>query len=230
MTSLDYYWTEYCKLESQFKDVIDNYCPLVERNKGCISPKLADLSSNIGNWVDTVFKRMAKSGYPPDCPEIRDIDTFRGIFEKYYCLSEQRVRVLPYNHGIISPFEEFSKSENPGWFKVYSEYKHNRPVLLEHMTLELVTRSLAGLFVLNVFPLEMRIYVLKKGIIYSKWGESKRYDTGAAVTETLLSHPHTLRGKYLRFVGGIMAETSIFRFEFRCWKSENDQTLRPSEL
>jgi len=238
---IDDYWTEYCELESQFRDII-RYVALIRRHKDVISLKLANLSSHIGNWMESVFYRMARTEryqrYLPEYPitGIKDfidnpcVDNFRKTFEPYYELSEQRVRVLPHDYGVVKPFEEFSQLVNPEWFKAYSKYKHNREELFNQMTLAHVTNSLAGLFILNVFPWEMREYALKKGIIYSKWGESKTYDTGAAVTETLLSHPHTLRGRYLSFVGGIMAETSIFRFEFRRWKSENDQTLRPSEL
>jgi len=227
---MDKCWTEYRKLESQFKDIVDNYIPLIEKHKDVTSPRLAELSSIIGGWVETAWKRMEKSGYPPHCPTIDNIDTFREVFEQRYHLSKQRVRVLPNDYDIVKPFEELSKSKNPKWFRTYSKHKHNRVMLQNLMTLDLVTRSLAGLFLLNVFPLEMREYALKKGIIYSKWGKSKSYDTGSAMTETLLSHPHTLRGKYLSFVGHIMAETSIFRFEFRRWMSKDDPKVYPSEL
>jgi hypothetical protein len=94
------------------------------------------------------------------------------------------------------------------------------------MTLKKTTEALAGLFLLNVYPHEMREYLLELGVIHGKTTRQK----GAAITETLMSHPNLLQGKFLLMTGFVYAETPLFKFEFRRAMAPDDLRVMPSDL
>jgi hypothetical protein len=178
---------------------------------------------------------MAKAGwnfYNPQCDipnEIANIDSFRRTFETPYRLSKRRVfvkRYLTEFHTVLTPFSAFKRGKTPEWFKDYSRLKHDRVALQKTMTLRRTTEALAGLFLLNVYPFEMREYLLELGVIHGR----NEGDRGSAIIETLRSHPNLLQGKLLNFVGYIYAETPLFKFEFPRANTPNDLTERSSEL
>jgi hypothetical protein len=231
---LDTYWTGYLSLEgafSQFTTVV----PLVDENREVISPKLADLVSSAGNWIDTIFKRMGNQTWPypePTCrlpKDIKNITQFRRTFEEPYRLSEMRVfvrRYLTEYHTVLKPFAAFAQEQSPGWFKDYSEFKHNRVLLQKKVTFSKAAEALAGLFLLNVYPFEMREYLLELGVIH---GRDER-EKGVAIRDTLLSHPNMLQGGYLHITGWVYADTPVFKFEFPRAKTPEDLTEMPSQL
>jgi len=53
---LDRYWTGYLELEKQFSE-FTSYVPFLEENRKVISPKLANLVSLSGNWIESIYKR-----------------------------------------------------------------------------------------------------------------------------------------------------------------------------
>jgi hypothetical protein len=217
---LDRYWTGYLELEREFSE-FTNLVPLISENSNVISPRLANIASLTGNWIETTFRRMAKSGWPfqqPACnvpQEIEDIDTFRNTFEVPYRLSKRAVFVKSYLtelHRRIFPFQSFGEGKNPEWFKDYSRLKHDRLELQKSMTLRKVTDAMAGLFLLSVYPHEMREYLLEQRIIHSKGP-----DKSEVVKKILVSHPSVLPDEIpleAWVEGPIIAETQMFMFEF----------------
>lgn len=209
--------------------------PLMPKHYGVTSPKLADLSSSAGNWIETIFKRMREASWPFPEPSIRfprritSVDQFRDTFEKPYLLSKQRVFVKRYfteYHRVIRPFAAFAKGENPDWFRDYSKLKHDRVKLQAAMTLKKATEALAGLFLLNVYPHEMREYLLELDVIHGETPHGK----GRAIAETLMSHPNLLQGRLLSMARFIYAETPLFKFEFRRARAASDLRVMPSSL
>ena len=202
---LDRYWTGYLELEREFSE-FTNFVPLLKENSEVISPKLANLVSLSGNWIETIFKRrMLEHGWPftdiactlPD--DINNIHKFRTTFEEPYKLSRQVVfvkRYLTEFYRRVSPFASFAQSETPKWFGDYSRLKHDRPELQKCMTLWRTTEALAALFLLSVYPHEMREYLVDLGVIHAPIQATNAIMQGAegkSLKKLLMSHPSLLR-------------------------------------
>jgi len=221
-------------LERDFLE-FTNLVPLIPENSKVVSPKLANIASLAGNWIETTWRRMMKSGWPfqgSTCnlpEEMNKIDTFRETFEVPYRLSKRAVfvkRYLTEFHRRILPFESFGQDENPQWFRDYSGLKHDRLELQKRMTLQNVTDAMAGLFLLSVYPHEMREYLLDLGVIHSDLRDRQ------VVKEILLSDPSLLPDEIpLRaWSGPIIAETQLFSFEFPRRVGPNNPMERESYL
>jgi len=169
---LDRYWTSYLELEREFSE-FTNFVPLIKENSEVISPKLANIASLTGNWIETIFKRRMLeypwpfAEHPCVMPsDIKNINRFRETFEEPYQLSKQVVfvkRYLTEFYRRVSPFSSFTNAKIPDWFRDYSALKHNRPELQKRMTLWKTTEALAALFLLSVYPHEMREYLADLG-------------------------------------------------------------------
>jgi len=224
------YWAAYRELEDKFLEFI-RFVPLIKRHDEVISFELASLASSVGNWIETAFYRMAKyegyEGYPRINKETVSIDDFREAFEPHYQLSQLGVRVLPRDYGIIRPFEEFSSNQSPEWFKAYSKFKHNLEVLFNKMNLRLTVRALAGLFLLSVYPQEMRECVFREGVIHSEYREFVSIDAKSQILSAVRARQPML--DYRGLVGRVYAETELFRFEFPRLR-EDGKTPHPSTL
>jgi len=211
------YLAAYLELEDRFLE-FTRFVPLLKRHDEVISFELASLASSIGNWTETAFYRMSRGnryeGYPVINKEIVSVDDFRDAFEPHYQLSKLSVRALPHEYGTMIPFEEFSISQSPEWFKVYSRYKHNLEALFNRMNLSLTIRALAGLFLLTVYPQEMRECAFRRGLVYSEYKEYMRIDSESAILRAVRSRQPGL--DYSGLVGRVFAQTKLFRFEFSC--------------
>jgi hypothetical protein len=188
------------------------------------SYKLGDMGSIIGNWIDSTYDRMVAHAWPfanQSCTiptKIGNMVEFRQTFEPNYRLSE-RVVFLKYDEDLwfrLIPFESFACGTNPLWFREYSGDKHHRPRYDENTDLKKVIDALAGLFLLCVYPHEMRPYLLNRRIIKALDPANKFPHKNEVIQEILLSHPFVLPNEIPSkgFVGPIVAETSLFAFEF----------------
>jgi hypothetical protein len=243
---LDRYWTGYLELEREFSE-FTTYVPLLRENSDVISPRLANLVSLCGNWIETIYKRrMLESPWPfTDVPcvqpsDIKNIHEFRNTFEGPYRLSKQVVfvkRYLTEFYRRVLPFESFASAERPEWFADYSALKHNRPELQKRMTLWKTTEALAGLFLLSVYPYEMREYLVDIGVIRST---NTRTNVSLLGTEAdlklfLMSHPFLLnygnQGHWgLTLFGPVIAESQMFSFEFPQAVGPNNQMEKEGYL
>jgi hypothetical protein len=217
------HWSRYLHHEEDFASFV-RLVPLLQKNSQVSSDQLVRLGLKTGSMVETCFKRMARqTGFPlPATPKITDyVDAFEGR----YGLSSQRVRVKVDDFGIVSPFQTFQNKESPLWWKIYSSQKHDYDEMFANMTLEQCTHAMAGLFLLNVYPIECREYLADIGVIYDSGG-----NRALGLFSTLLSDDKVLRGDHLRFVQSICAETTCFRFEFARLQFANEDYLRYSDL
>jgi hypothetical protein len=232
---LDRYWTGYLELEKEFSE-FTSYVPLLKENSEVISPKLANLVSLSGNWIETIFKRrMLREPWPfIDVPctlpaDIKDISKFRETFEEPYQLSQRVVYVKRYlteYYRRVLPFSSFAEGKAPEWFREYSRFKHNRPELQKRMTLWKTTEAMAALFLLSVYPIEMREYFVDIGVIHSTIVTTNMVVRGTEedLKAILRSHPSLLRKEvYRSMFGPIIAESQMFSFEF-------PETVGPTNL
>ncbi|MGA3406747.1 MAG: hypothetical protein ABSD49_13525 [Candidatus Bathyarchaeia archaeon] len=95
------------------------------------------------------------------------------------------------------------------------------------MTLQKATDAIAGLFLLNVYPHEMREYLLEEHVIRAIDDSKKDFPhKSEVVKEILLSHPFVLPSEIPSrgWVGPIIAQTKLLAFEFPRQLGPKDQT------
>lgn len=73
----------------------------------------------------------------------------------------------------------------------------------------------------------MREFILDSGLIYNKQGDVKFRERGPQIRQTLNSHPSVLFSNGI--TGNLIAETELFRFEFKHLKPGGAE-LWPSDL
>jgi len=171
------FWELYRGMESAFMTFLD-YVPFLEGNETVYSPKLLALIQQIGNYVDSAFKEMARyRGFThnSDCETIRknkdnskivNIGLYRETFETPYCLSSAEVeaKVLLKRRRLV-PFEEFKQDTSPEWWKIYQKLKHDLSVHLPKANLTNTFRALAGAFVLNVVHIPSALKLIEYGVM-----------------------------------------------------------------
>jgi hypothetical protein len=212
-------WDLYRTAESYFFDFLE-YVPLMKAHENVVSPKLLTLILQIGSYVDTTFKHMARNPKLSTYTNIQKIlarltksrkdyatiADYRKAFEPIYRLSRREVVVKfqsfffptsthpPFKdvfHTTLVPFCEFAKNDNPKWWKTYTGLKHYSLERIEDATMKNTLDALAGLFLLNV-------------IDEQNWPE--------LAWEVVQGELHNNRIFVPRF-----ASTELFRFE---WKEE----------
>lgn len=174
------FWELYRGMESSFMNFLD-YVPFFKGNEDVYSPKLLALIQQIGNYVDSAFKEMARyKGFTSNsgCKTIREkkddskivnMSLYRETFEKLYCLSSVDVyaKVLPTRRK-LAPFEEFEHNKSPEWWKIYNKLKHDLAINLHKANLNNTLRALAGAFVLNVVHIPSAIRLFDYGVMKAK--------------------------------------------------------------
>lgn len=89
---------------------------------------------------------------------------YRDIFEDFYHLSDKSVHVLRTEEE-IKPFKEWGEDKSPQWWLNYRELKHSRFQNRKLATLKMVLESLAALFLLNIFHIHNRKFLVNKKVI-----------------------------------------------------------------
>jgi hypothetical protein len=173
-------WNMYRDMERSFIRFLD-YVPWAEDHKNVYSHKLLQLLLQIGGYVDTAFKEMAKysqfDGNEP-CQSIRDktstgdmivIEVFRDAFEPLYELSSRKVVIRALESftelwGNCKPFSDFKDKKTTTWWSAYNGVKHNWLENLKRANLENTCAALAGAFLLNAIHEPSVIELVKRGI------------------------------------------------------------------
>ncbi|AXV36827.1 MAG: hypothetical protein CIT01_00735 [Methanobacterium sp. BRmetb2] len=190
-------WEEdYKSLESEFLDFI-KYVPLSNEHEKVWSLKLANLLLLIGSSIDSFFKCALASfksrvenhyNYKYNYRGIsytiedfkavsnfyeyilKDVDPnmglYRNVFEDFYQLSNKSVHVSRTEEK-ITPFNEWRKDKSPQWWINYRQLKHGKFQNKKLATLEIVLDSLAALFLLNIYTLDNRQYLVDNNVIRS---------------------------------------------------------------
>ncbi len=138
-------------------DVVDflTYIPLEyylgDKRKEIFSPRLAEISTRIGNQVDTFFRNwdiVHSKNIGVDVDDLTFVN-FKSI-EKTYKLSDEKVKILSTGE-IITPFKYWNKweKEDKNWWNAYNHVKHNGFYYKEEGNLNNVIESLSALFLLN---------------------------------------------------------------------------------
>jgi len=189
------FWEHYRDLERQFQEFL-NFVPYFDNNKGVHSFRLTNILLNLGGYVDSAFKEMAR--YPEfcrrkdsNCKKIVDVvrenrkkikrGEFAGgpgikfcleTFEEIYHLSQRKVNFkrLPLREEVF-PYFPFNQETNaPYWWDVYNHTKHDFHEFFEKTNLESTRNALAGAFLLNVIHKPSILRLNEHNVTKPKYG------------------------------------------------------------
>lgn len=182
------FWELYKDLERQFQNFLE-YVPYLDENKDVISFRLLNLILNIGGYVDSAFKEMAR--YPKfsnndDCKEILEIlkEADENIkegkaprtvsirlplraFEQEYGLFKRKVifRRFPEREPLI-PFQPHNEKTNaPKWWEIYNGLKHDISANIEEANLQNTLNALASAFLLNAIHIPSALRLFSYGVL-----------------------------------------------------------------
>ena len=175
-------WNEYVYLEDDFIESI-RYLPLVPAHYEVWSAHFADLIIRIGSVFDSFLKRaifcesldnvdhIEKCREKYKSKEMINIVDYYKIFEPFYILSSKDVHNL-HTFETVTPFSKWVNDYEPlGWWKAYTDLKHDRFVNKEVATLEKTLNALGGLFLLNVLHSETAPTLVDYDIIKSNYAK-----------------------------------------------------------
>jgi len=160
-----FFWNNYKSIESNFLDFLE-YVPYCESNIKMYSPKLAGLLLQIGGYVDSAFKEMAKyfvlrayikkkDGTAKRAKVITDIVDAYSVYGTIYNLSSNNgdhlIAKLDFGDKEMYPFKNFSSSnfDSPEWWDAYNKVKHEYSLHYKKASIDNVLNGLAGAFLLN---------------------------------------------------------------------------------
>lgn len=197
------FWELYKDLERQFQNFLE-YVPYFDENKDVISFKLLNLVLNIGGYVDSAFKEMAR--YPKfsnndDCKAILEIlkESDENIkegkaprtvpirlplkaFEEEYELFKRKVafKRFPEREPLI-PFQPYNEETNaPKWWEIYNGLKHDVGVNIREANLQNTLDALASAFLLNAIHMPSALRLFLYGVLRIEFVSQVGYGEGGA--------------------------------------------------
>jgi hypothetical protein len=224
-------WTLYKYMESDFIHFLE-YVPYTHDHQKVYSPKLLALLLQIGGYIDTVFKEMAKFNDfrgIPECQEIISaikkreygIGFARTAFERIYRLSSNNggkleAKLSWFGPKQINPFKNFAEGKNPGWWSAYNAVKHKWSEALSQANLVNTLEALAGALLLNSvhYPSIKKIWELGDlKTVYKTAGGYKEIRIPERIFDKLLEEAI----KNLNPLNyDLRLETSLFTFDSFC--------------
>ncbi len=146
---------------------------------------------------------------------------YRNIFQDYYKLSDKSIYVLR-NKEELKPFKEWNDGKSPEWWNAYTKLKHSRFENRKLATLKMVLNALAALFLLNVYHVDNREYLVNNGIIRGNLNLSQDYRNFFSSL------------KPINTLGPIIAKTNLFGYVWETksslWNQHPWQILDPGNV
>jgi len=163
-----FFWNNFKSMEQDFLRFLE-YTPYCVMNDEMYSPKLTGLLLQIGGYIDSAFKEMArfftftevksykiKRGVLTEKLErkaVKDIIDYCAVFEGIYDLSNNShgdlIAKLDFGLQHLRPFEKFAGAKSPEWWTAYNKVKHEYSAEFDRANIKNVLNGLAGAFLLN---------------------------------------------------------------------------------
>ena len=162
-----HYWQYYLALERSF-DKTTQYVELHANNNATYSIEFARILLSSCSEIDVICKLL--------CKRINSIGKFENINDYKATITGQypnfystEVIVLK-NATKLSPWQDWSTPDNPGWWRSYNNVKHERDSAYQEANLENTLNALCGLYCLILYFYQPELYDLKlepSSIIFS---------------------------------------------------------------
>lgn len=175
-------WQEYRLLEQELREVFE-YVPLENEHLEVWSLKLGNILIILGSVMDSFFKFALNDAIFDNMPIIIDVrrktetnmGDYRAIFQDFYKLSEKKVYVR-LSGNFLQPFKAFEDGKSPEWWQVYQNIKHDRFMNKKEAKLKYVLEAMAGLFLVNVIHIPLRIILVRLRLWESAYNTGWNWD------------------------------------------------------
>jgi hypothetical protein len=138
------HWNYYLALERDMEQ-LSRYVELCEANLSVYSIELAHLLFAAASEVDVVTKALCEL-LDPGQPR-NNIEDYRAIISARLPKFAQETVYVPRYGLSLQPWESWSRTSNPLWWRGYNEVKHRRDEHFNKANLNNALNALAGLLV-----------------------------------------------------------------------------------
>ena len=140
------HWTYFAALERDL-EVVARYVEFAEANLGTFSLELAHLLMAASSEVDVVAKLLC-ARLDPDSPR-KNIDHYRDVLTRRLPDLSSMPVLIPRYGMRLTPWDNWTRGENPDWWRSYNNVKHERNAYFQEATLKNALNSLAALLCLT---------------------------------------------------------------------------------
>ncbi len=148
------HWNYFIALENDL-EALSRYIEFCPANLNVFSIELAHLLFAAASEVDVIAKCICKIVAPS--ANLGNIDDYRSVLvdpSKVPVLFESlsAIQVSVPRYGLtFTPWENWTKSVNPDWWKSYNNVKHERNQYFQEATLQNALNALGALLTLNLY-------------------------------------------------------------------------------
>lgn len=144
------HWTYYQSLEDDFLSV-SKYIQISSQNYGTFSSFLGRLLINSCIEIERQLKEISKAICDGCSPRPNNITGwYAPITEAYPDFPLFAIKCIPWPMSLF-PWEEWSGTESPFWWKNYNKVKHDRKANIASGNLESVIFSISALLISTMF-------------------------------------------------------------------------------
>ncbi len=137
------YWQHFLALEADFA-ATSRYLEFSQENFGAYSVEYAKLLLAVGSEVDVLCKLMCEA--VDSAAKRENINDYRACLTGHTKLASEEILIRRYNLT-FRPWDDWSRGNNPTWWKSYNNVKHQRDVYFADANLGNCANAISGLFV-----------------------------------------------------------------------------------
>jgi len=141
------YWQHFLALESDFA-ATSRYVEFSKGNFGTYSVEYAKLLLAIGSEVDVLCKIICRE--IDSAAKRKTIDDYRRCLTGHTSIASEEVLIRRYNLT-FTPWDNWSRDNNPAWWKAYNDVKHERDSHFADASLENCANAISGLFAVVLY-------------------------------------------------------------------------------
>ncbi|MCG1037075.1 hypothetical protein [Polaribacter sargassicola] len=169
----NYYWTVYKNLERELSD-LSNLIHIDDKQLNVYSIKIAELLLRTVVEIESISKTLyfQNGGEKPDDSNLYFDTDCLNLLEKKWQLSKKKVQISGTNfyfsiaeNQILTPLKKANQrgTSSSDWQRAYQAVKHNRVKSLTKANLKNLIRSMAALYILNIYNNENNYQLGKEG-------------------------------------------------------------------
>lgn len=140
------HWSYFLALEQDLQR-LSRFVEFNSNNFATFSLEMAHLLLASSSEIDVVLKMICK----PFAPSAQTEEDYRlSIPKQIPNFTSVKVEIPRYDI-ILQPWQSWDSNQTPTWWTAYNKVKHNRDSHYEKANLENVLKSIAGLFISNLY-------------------------------------------------------------------------------
>lgn len=128
-------------------EAVSRYIEFATPNLGVYSIELAHLLFAAASEVDVLAKLVCKQNAPSERP--RNIDDYKPIILRAFPDLPTTAAYVPRYGMSFAPWDNWSGTTNPDWWRAYNNVKHERDRHFQEATLKNALNAIGGLMILT---------------------------------------------------------------------------------